>query len=296
MEALFLGTSSMVPTKDRNHAGVFVSHGNEGILLDCGEGTQRQLKIAGISLSKITRILITHWHGDHVLGLLGLMQTMGSLDYPRTLLIYGPKGTEKRLKLMQKAFVFEDRLDYKVHDIKKRVFFEADDFLLEALPLDHTTPCLGFNVVQKDRRRIKMDKVKRLGLEQGPLIGQLQEGHSINWKGKTVKPDEVSFVEKGKKLSYITDTAYCNNAVELAKDADVLICESTYAHDLEEKAMKYKHLTGRHAAMIATKANVKKLVLTHFSQRYKSIGQIEEDAKEVFPEIVCANDFTRIRV
>ncbi|MBI2575173.1 ribonuclease Z [Candidatus Woesearchaeota archaeon] len=296
MEVVFLGTSSMVPTKDRNQSGVFVSYGSEGILLDCGEGIQRQLKIAGISLTKLTKILITHWHGDHVLGLPGVVQTLGSLGYTGRLRVYGPKGTAQRFELMKKAFVFEENIEMEVTDIGKRVFFEGSGFSLEALPLEHTTECLGFAIVENDKRKIQMDAVRKLGLPEGPLVGELQEGKSVKWKGRQISPDEVSYVSKGRKLAYITDTALCNNAVELARDADMLICEATYAEDLEEKAEAYRHLTSRQAGLIANRANAKKLVLTHFSQRYKTTHDVEEGAKTVFDNIICAKDFMRMRV
>ncbi len=296
MEALFLGTSSMVPTKERNHAGIFVTYRDQGILLDCGEGTQRQLKSAGISLTKITKILLTHWHGDHVLGLPGLVQTMGSMDYPGTLHIYGPRGTRKRFGLLKKALVFEDRFETEVHDIAKRVFFEDREYFMEALPLDHSTPCLGYSIVERDRRRIKVEALKSLGIPEGPLVGQLAEGHSIKWKGKTVNPEQVSYLQKGKKLCYVTDTAVCNNAVELAMEADAFICEATYDDDLEEKAGKYKHLTARQAASIANQAGVKRLILTHFSQRYKETGRIVESARTVFSNSTGADDFMRFKV
>ncbi len=296
MEATILGTSSMVPTKDRNHAAVFVSYKEEGILLDCGEGTQRQLKTAGIPLSKVKIILITHWHGDHVLGLPGMVQSMGSSKYTGKLKIFGPKGTKKRWELLKKAYVFEDRFEIEINDVKKKVFFETKEFQLEALELDHTTPCLGYAIVEKDRRRIKMDEAKKLGIPEGPLIGKLSEGEKIKINGKTIKPDEVSFIEKGKKLAYVTDTGLCKNAVTISKNADLLICESTYDDDLLEKAEKYKHLTARQAAQIANQADVKKLCLTHFSQRYKQIDEISEHAKMVFHNTICADDFTKVRL
>ncbi|MBI3033967.1 ribonuclease Z [Candidatus Woesearchaeota archaeon] len=296
MEITFLGTSSMVPTKDRNHAGVFVTHGSEGILFDCGEGTQRQLKIAGIPLTRITKILITHWHGDHVLGLPGLVQSLGSMNYDKRLCIYGPKGTKKRLALLKKAFVFEEKVELDVFDIKKEIFYEDALLSLQALLLEHTTDCLGFSIIEHEKRKIDMNAAKRLGLSEGPLIGKLQEGSNVKINNKVISPDEVSHIEKGMKISYVTDTALCNNAVKLAKDSDILICESTYADDLEEKAEKYKHMTSRHAGMLANKANVNQLILTHFSQRYKDIHQIAEDAKTVFSNVTCAYDFMKVKL
>lgn len=294
MEILFLGTGSMVPTKERNHSAVLLLYKTEGILIDCGEGTQRQLKIAGVNLNKITKVLISHWHGDHVLGLPGLVQTMGSMGYQTELQLYGPRGTKARWSNVGKVFMFEERVDVKVEDIKKTRIIDDKDFYIEAMNLEHTAPCVGFSFIEKDKRRIKKEAIKKLGIPEGPLLGKLQDGQSIKWNGKTVSPDDVTYVVKGKKVTYIADTKLCTNCVKLAENADILICESTYANALEEKATEYKHLTAGQAAFIANKAGVKKLVLTHFSQRYKDLEELKEDAKMTFENVVCANDFMKI--
>jgi len=286
----------MVPTKERNHIGTFLSYGSEGILIDCGEGTQRQMKIAGIPLSKITKILISHWHGDHVLGIPGVIQSMGASDYKGILEIFGPKGTKERIKKMFEAFVFDNKVEINIHEITKTKFFDSKDYYLEALELDHRIKCFGFNFIEKDKRKIDMGKVKKIGIPQGPLLGKVQEGAMIEFKGKRHKADELSYIVKGKKISFVSDTVLCKNCYELAKDADLLICESAYASNLEEKAEQYKHLTAKQAALIASKANVKKLVLTHFSARYKDTHEIEEEANDYFKDVVCARDFMKIKV
>lgn len=299
MEIIFLGTSSMVPTKERNQSAVFVSYKNEGILVDCGEGTQRQFKITGIPLTKVTKVLISHWHGDHVLGLPGLIQTLNSSTTGHRLQVFGPKGTKAQLEHMKKAFLMEEKggsLALEVYDAEEGVFFETADFFLEAAWLDHSVPCLGYSIVEKDKVHIDMLAAKKLGLPEGPLLGQLQEGKSVAWKEKTVKPSDVTYKEKGKKVTVIMDTRLCNSAVKLAKDSDLLICEATYADELEAKAGEYKHLTAGQAAAIANKAGAGKLVLTHFSQRYKNTQQVEEDARTIFDNIVCAKDFMRVEV
>ena len=138
IELIFLGTSSMVPTKERNHSGILISFKGNNILIDCGEGTQRQIKMSGANISKINKILITHWHGDHVLGLPGLIQTLAVNNYKGILEIYGPKGTKEKFKHMFKAFEFdENKIELKITDIGKGKFFENEDFILEALPLEH---------------------------------------------------------------------------------------------------------------------------------------------------------------
>jgi len=286
----------MVPTKDRNHSAVLLKYGKEGILVDCGEGTQRQLRIAGIPASKITKILISHWHGDHVLGLPGLLQTMSAFEYEGELEIYGPKGTKKHFEYMKKVFEFEERITTKIVEVEKGVFFSNNKFSLEALPMEHPVPCLGYSFVEKDARHIDKKAVKALKLPDGPLLGKLQEGKSVKWNGKTITPNQVGVVKKGKKITFITDTALVKNCYTLAEGADVLICEATYADALEEKAHLYKHLTAGQAGLIANKAGVKKLILTHFSQRYKHSHSVEEDARTVFDNVIAAKDFMKVLV
>jgi ribonuclease Z len=294
MEVIFLGTSSMVPTKERNHSSLLLNFKSEGILIDCGEGTQRQLKICGIKPSRITKILISHWHGDHVLGLPGLLQTMASGDYTGKLRIYGPKGTKEHFRHMEAAFVFEDALDYEVSEVESGIFVDDKEYCLEALPVEHGMRCLAYAFIEKDRRRIKPDVLKKLGIPDGPHLASLQEGKPLVWKNRTITPEEATYIVKGKRISFIADTLFCDNCLKIAKDSDLLICEATYANDLREKAEQYKHMTAEQAAQVANMAKVKRLVLTHFSQRYKNCQQIEEDARAVFNNITCANDFMKI--
>ena len=286
----------MVPTKERNHSAVLVSYSTEGILIDCGEGTQRQLKIAGIKPSKVTKILISHWHGDHVLGIPGLIQTLAKNEYDKVLEIYGPKGTKERMKNMFKAFSFEDKIETRIHEITKKKFFEGKDFFLEALPLEHSITTLGFTFIEDDKRRIRVDVVRKLGIPDGPLLGKLQSGKSITFKGKKITPEQATYVVKGKKLSFIADTVPCNNALELAMNSDILVCEATYSTKLEEKAAEYLHMTAKQAGLLANQAKAKKLILTHFSQRYKTMEEIEDDAKDVFSNTICAYDFMKIKI
>ncbi len=143
MEVIFLGTSSMVPTKDRNQSSVLIRYKNHGILIDVGEGTQRQMKKANIPITRITKILITHWHGDHVFGLPGIISTLGASEYTKKLEIYGPKGTKKHFEAMFKAFVFDKRINMEIKEVKEGKFFENDEFILEAMSLEHGLTTLG---------------------------------------------------------------------------------------------------------------------------------------------------------
>lgn len=292
----FLGTSSMVPTKDRNHQAIFLSYKSENILVDCGEGTQRQMRIAGIKPTSINKILISHWHGDHVLGLPGLLQTLAVSGYEGTLKIYGPKGTKQRIKWMMKAFEFTRKLNYKVKEVGNGRFFKNEDFSLESYELEHKVPCVGYRFVEKDKIRILPDKLQKYNIKQGPLVGKLQEGKSIIIKHKRIRPKDVGFIEKGRIIGFIMDTGMCEGCLKIAENADLLISEATFKTELSEKAYEYSHLTIKDAAYIATKANVKKLIITHFSQRYKSTNEIEKEAKEYFSNVKAAYDFMKVRV
>lgn len=296
MEIVFLGTSCMVPTKERNHQSIFLFYKGEGILIDCGEGTQRQMKIADIKFSKVNKILISHWHGDHVLGLPGLLQSINASGYDGKLFIYGPKETKERFNFLLKAFAFKLNFEYEIFELKNKDVIESKDLIIETRELEHGVPCLGYSIKEKDIRKIRVSVVKKLGIPDGPLLGELQNNKKIIWKGKEIKPEDATYVVKGKKVSIILDTAFCNNAIELAKESNLLISESVYDEELLDKAEEYKHMTARNAAYLASKSNSEKLILTHFSQRFKTIESILEEAKEIFPETSAAYDFMKIKL
>ncbi|MFH0977881.1 MAG: ribonuclease Z [Candidatus Woesearchaeota archaeon] len=296
MQLVFLGTSCMTPTKERNHTATLLLFENEGFLVDCGEGTQRQLKMADIKITKVTKILISHWHGDHVLGLAGLMQSLGASDYNRKLEIYGPEGTEEKVKEMLKPYIFYNKVEFSVHDVEKGIFLDAEKYYLEARELEHGIPTLGYSFVEKDRRKINLAYTKKAGIPEGPLLGRLQEGKDIMFKGKSISTDDATYKVKGKKISFISDTLLTKGCYELAKDADLLVCEAAFSSNLQEKATEYKHMTAKQAGLIASQSNVKKLVLTHFSARYKDLSEIEEDAKNVFENTTAAFDLMKLKV
>lgn len=296
MEIEFLGTSCAIPTKERNHTSIFVGCRGEGLLLDCGEGTQRQLKIAGIRPTRISRILISHWHGDHVLGLVGLIHTLRFMDYNGTLHIYGPKGSKEYFGHMVKGTCDGLAIKVEVHEVKEGLVYENEWFYIEAAPLEHLGACIGFAVVEKDRRRINVSYTKKLGIPEGPLLGKLQAGKAITWKGKHIGVDDATYVVKGKKLAYVADTVPCSGAARLAKDADLLICDSSFGSALQDKADEFRHMTAKDAGMLANRAGAKQLVLIHFSARYKNVHELEEDARGVFNNAVAAKDFMKIEL
>jgi len=301
IEGFFLGTSSMFPTQNRSQSCLFVRHGPENILFDCGEGTQRQMRIAGLSPMKLTRIFVSHWHGDHTLGLGGIIQSLSASGRTAKLQIYGPVGTSARIEHIIKSFSFDLRFKIETIDLiikegTQKVVDEAEFYVI-AMPLRHIIPCLGYAFVEKGRRKINIEYVKKtLGIEQHPILGKLQKGKTITFNGKKVTPAKATFLTPEKKLTYIVDTQYFDGLKKLAKESDALVCEATYCEDMESKALKYTHLTARQAAKLAKESKAKKLYLTHFSQRYASLKPLEDEAKKIFTDVVLAKDFMGFNV
>jgi ribonuclease Z len=294
-EIIFLGTGCMQPTKQRNHAGVILRFKKETLLFDCGEGTQRQLRIAGLKPAKVSKLFISHFHGDHVFGIPGLLSSMGADESTHTLKIYGPTGSKQFIKHMLLGFAAKDIQDHEVIEVSRGTIFEDDDYKIETRILKHSVPCIGFSFIEKERLRIDTLKADKLKLA-GPVLGELQDGKNVVVDGKKIMSSEVTYLVPQVKISYVTDTAECPGADALASDCDLLILEGTLLHDLKSNAAKSKHLTVKQAANIALQNNAKKLVLTHISQRYKSSGDIMSEAREVFDDVIVAEDFMKIKV
>ena len=293
----FLGTGQAVPTAKRNHTAMLIQYKNENILIDCGEGTQRQFRKAKLNPCKLTRLLITHWHGDHVLGIPGLLQTLALNNYNKTLQIYGPKGTKRFMALMYRLFIKTGKIKVQVKEISSGKVFDTPDFSVQASQMKHGAPCIAYAFVEKDKVRIDKKKLKKLKLPQSSLISKLQQGKDITYKGKRIKAGKITYKEKGRKICFIFDTAINKNAKNIAKDSDLLICEATYTEKQSDLAREYKHLTARQAAAIAKNSNSKKLILTHLSQRYEnSEGKILNEAKKVFKNSKIAEDLDRIEI
>jgi len=296
MKIVFLGTAGMVPTKDRNVQSIYIDYNGEGILLDCGEGTQRQITLAKLNAQKIKKILISHWHGDHVSGLVGLIQTLGNFaPEGKIIKLFGPVGTKKYLDHMMKSCIFETKLKLEVTELDPKdleTFYENDEYKLQAISLDHSVPCLGFRFEKKEKRKMVPYRLPK-GLT-GPSIGKLQAGEQVEFKGKVINPDDVSELSESKAISFIFDTKLTDACFELASNVDVLVSEAVYTTEHEDKAEEYKHLTAKQVANIASTCGAKQLILTHFSQRYKDISVLEEDAKSVFENITCAYDFFKL--
>jgi ribonuclease Z len=292
----FLGTSGMIPDEKRNHPAFFLSYSNEGILMDCGEGTQIQFRKAGLNPGKITKILLTHWHGDHTLGLPGLLKTLSMSGYNKNLTIYGPKGIKRKFEQMDLAFgkITEYKIDVKEISGK---FFETKDFLLEAEQMTHGTPCNAYSFTLKEKLRIDKEKIKKLKLKEPELLKRLKEGKDIKINGKKYLAKNFTFKEKSKKISFVLDTSANNKIVPFVKDSDLLICESSFGEELSERAKEYKHLTANQAGEIAKKAKIKSLYLVHLSQRYSNNPKpLLEQAKKQFKNTFLPNDLDSIEI
>jgi len=288
----FLGTSGPVPSPTRNHTAILLRFRSENILFDCGEGTQTQFKKAGISAAKLTKLLISHWHGDHVLGIPGLLQTLSFSGCNGKLEVYGPKGIEKNFENVLKAFpsvLFND-LKIKVSEAKSK-FVDKEDFFISAFPLNHGISCNGYCFVEKDKIRINKQKLAKLNIPNTSLISQLKQGKDISYNGKKFLAKDLTYKEKGRKICIALDSVYDKKTINFVKDADLLIMESSYGDELKELAKKHRHMTSGQSAEIAKKAKVKRLILTHLSERYdKDQKKILDDAKKIFKNTTIAKD------
>jgi len=279
---------------------VLVEHSGELILVDCGEGTQRQMNIAGKSRARIRKILLTHWHGDHVGGLAPLLQTMFSAPYEGMLELWGPRGTKRRLEHLSCAMeIALDRI--RVTELEPpldsvQVFWSNDSYQLACAAMRHGIVTMAYAFEEHGRNRVDMDRASALGLSPGPLVGRLQRGEAVEAGGRTIRPEEVTYWQRGRKLALVTDTTPTPEIVALARGADTLICEATYGSDHEDLASAYNHMTSRQVAELAREAGVGQLVLTHFSQRYEDVGPLIAEAQCVFADTIAAEDFQILQI
>ncbi len=287
----FLGTGNAIPTTQRNHSALLLNYKNIGLLFDCGEGTQRQFHQASISQHKITAICLTHWHGDHILGLPGLIQSLGMSDYAKTLHLYGPKGTARFMHTITELI---NRLPIKieVHEVHAGTIIETPEWEVGAFPVHHDCPAVGYSFTIKEKTRLDKAKLKKLKLPNIPQLGQLAAGKNISFKGKTIKASSVTYTEPGKQVTIILDTGFHPTLAEHAKGANLLISEASFADEETEKAKEYHHLTASQAAQVAKHAKAQALILTHISQRYEHKPELlVKEAKKVFKNVRAAKDF-----
>jgi ribonuclease Z len=327
----FLGTSAQIPTANRNHTAILLSYNEENILVDCGEGTQRQFRKAGLNPCKITKLLITHWHGDHVLGIPGLLQTLAFSEYKKTLKIYGPKGTKRFIDEIFSIFGFKKEISVEVYEVgenfaesqksqnshkehfenssekkenrnysnfsKHGKFSDEEDFYLEAGRAFHGIPTNCYSFVKKGMVRIDKNKLKKMKVPQGKHLQDLKNMKDIVVEGKKYKWKELTYSDEDIKVSFILDSAYDKSFVQFAKDSNVLVCESSFDDELKEKAKEHMHMTAKQAAEIAKASKSKRLILTHISQRYEAdLKKLLNESKKVFKESYIANDLDEFDV
>jgi len=299
IKVTFLGTGDAMPTAKRNHSAILLTYQGENILIDCGEGTQRQFRLAKLNPCKVTKILITHWHGDHILGLPGMLQTMAFSGYGKELEIYGPKGTKKYVDELFRMFVFVDKFSVKVHEVEKDgIFFDAEDFCLVAKKTFHGVPSLAYNFVKKGLTRIDKNKIKKFKLPHGVHMKKLLEGKDIVLEGRKFKAKELTYKDNDRKISIVLDTAYDKSLAPFVKNSELLIMESSFADEEKKLAGDHKHMTSTQAASVAKDANAKALYLTHISQRYENTGfqEVLKEAKKKFKNTHLAEDLMSIEI
>lgn len=295
MEIIFLGTSSAVPTLERNHPSIALRAFAEVMLFDCGEGTQRQLIEAKISPMKITKIFISHFHGDHILGLGGLIQSLGFRGREKDLDIYGPKGLQRIINAISNFGYFQINYNLNIHEIDDGTIIETEEYVVECAKVEHNIPSYAYSIREKKKPLFLRKKAEELGIPPGPLYGKLHKGEEVEFEGRIIKPEQVlGEAKKGKKISYSGDTRPCEEMIRLARDSDILIHESTYEAEDHQRAVDNSHSTSVEAAEIAREANVNELVLTHISTRYTSDENILSEAQKVFKNTKVAKDYMKI--
>jgi ribonuclease Z len=300
LSVVFLGTSGSVPTPKRALPAIAVQRKDELILFDCGEGLQRQMIQAGIGFHKKMRVLITHMHGDHVLGLPGLLQTMSLLEREKKLDIYGPIGIKAFVEAVKQTVQFVLTFPVDVYEIEDEgIVCREKEYEIYAKWVEHVVPSLAYALVEKPRPgRFFPEKAKRLGIEEGPLWAKLQLGESVRLSnGRVIKSEEVTGpLRLGRKIVYTGDTKSTENLAKFSENADLIIHDATFDDELVERALEDGHSTPSQAAETAKKAKVKRLILTHISARYKDASVLLEQARKIFSKADVAEDFMKVDI
>ena len=293
-DILFLGTGASVPSRDRSLPCVAVRQGRSISIFDCGEGSQRQLMISPFSFMKIDRIFISHMHGDHILGLPGLLQTMGMSGRKKEVRIFGPKGISKALSCMLDACEGELEFDIDVKELEGGETMLFDKFSVTAFRTVHNTPSIGYVYRENDRPGLfDKDKAVKLGLEPGDEFSRLQEGETV----KGVRPEQIiGPARPGCSMVYTGDTVPCDEIIESSKGVDVLIHEATYIDEDSEMAKEHFHSTSKSAAEVADLCKVRMLALIHISNRYGDTDQSLAEARAIFENTVTPSDFQLLTV
>lgn len=281
-----LGSSSQQPTRARNHGAYLLRCHGEGLLFDPGEGTQRQFIHANIAPTCVNRIFISHFHGDHCLGLGSMLMRLNLDKVTHPIHCYYPKSGKKYFDRLRYGTAYHETIHVVEHPIDAEgIVEETEHWKIEAYQLEHGIETLGFKITEKDQRKFYKDQLKELGIV-GPKMRTLIEEGSIDGH----KIDDLSYIRPGDSFAYISDTRLCPGAYKCAKDATLLLSESTYLSDREKMAHEHFHLTAAQAAQIAAESNVMQLIMTHFSARYLDLKEFEKEARKYFKNSYAAKD------
>lgn len=299
LSILFLGTGGSWPSIKRNVTSIAVKRGSEIILFDCGEGTQRQFQKSKLSYMQISKIFITHFHGDHFLGIPGLIQTMQLNDREIPLHIYGPKGMIKLTDQLLSLGYFKPNYEIISHELNENDVIDFGEYYIKTLKVKHGVPTLAYALEEKMRPgKFNKPKALKLGIPEGPLFSKLQHGQTILLKnGEKITPDMVlGPARKGRKIVISGDTKPIDEMIDFSKNADILIHEATFDSELKEISGEYGHSTALQAAEIAKKADVEKLFLVHISPRYLDNKVLENEARKVFKNSFVPNDLQETEI
>lgn len=301
LRVVFLGTAAGTPSRERNVSSVAIALDGSVLLFDCGEATQHQLLRSPLTSGSIDAVFLSHLHGDHVYGLPGLLATMSMNARQRPLDVFGPQGTDDYVASVLRTTHHHPLFEVRVHcsaEPSREELYRGRGFTVTASLLDHCVPSLGFCVIEDDfRGRIDVAKAQELGVPPGPLFGQLQRGEDVRIGDRVVHAsDIVGPPRRGRRVVFCGDTRPCPAAVELARDADLLIHEATYDNSLTTEAGERFHSTAAGAARVAAEAGVRRLILTHFSTRYSEVGLLLEEARAIFPATDAASDLASFEV
>ena len=295
-ELVVLGTASQVPTRTRAHQAAVLRWDREVVLFDPGEGTQRQLTLAGVAAGSITRICVTHLHGDHCLGLPGVLQRIALDGRGRPVDLYFPAEGQPYVDRLRHASAAADGPEVIEHPVSADGVVDTwPALVLSARALDHRVPTYGWRLQEPDGRRVVRERLAAVGLG-GPDVGRLLRNGEVTVDGRRVHVDEVTEGRRGQAFAFVMDTRRCAAAVELCRDADLAVCESTYLRSETDLAERYAHLTAADAASIAAEAGARRLVLTHYSARHPDEQLFAGEAREVFGHVIAAKDLDRIDV
>ena len=295
LEIVILGSGSIIPTKNRHHSAIWVRREGDVFLWDCGEGTQRQIQKAGLSFMKIDKIFITHWHADHFAGLLGLIETLNLEDRERDLEIYGPQAS-RFISLLSEMSWYDFGFNIKAVDVnfeneEESVLIDEKEYTIKSIPSDHSIPSVAYCLEEKDNININEEKAEKYDLYPGPKMGKLKERGKITHKGQEIKLEDVSDVTEGRKVVYSGDTKPSDKIKELSEGADLLIHDATFTEETS-----HKHSSAKDAGKLAKEANVKKLLLTHYSRRYNDLKPLREAAEENHQNVEVAEDLMRLEL